>query len=174
MKSKLLYTNFNKHKKQPKRSNIRCGGIIFTENKKHIVIVQNRYLLDEQGKILWGLPKGHIKENETYAQCARREIKEETGINVHITEHHPKIKINNTFYFPIKLGLSFVQLQNIMHVNDTIEIQNISLLDLCDLKNKRSILNYELRKFIEMYINRAKKIATISDSSSASTKYFTG
>jgi len=163
MSSKNLYANFNKQNNHPKRSSIRCGGIIFTENSEHIVIVQNKYVLDEQNKILWGLPKGHIKDNETYAQCARREIKEETGISVYITEQHPKIKINNTFYFPIKLKLNFVQLKNIMHINDTMEINNISLLNLYDLKKKNSSLNYELRKCINMYLNRAKKIATISN-----------
>lgn len=157
---KHAYINFNKHKKHPSRSNIRCGGILFTKCGKHIVIVQNKYLLKEQNKILWGLPKGHIKKNETYAECARREILEETGISIYISEQHPKIKINNTFYFPIKLEFDFHQLMNIMHINDTIEIHNIQLLAISRFNECASVLNYELRKCIETYMSRAKKIAS--------------
>tara|TARA_B110000285_G_scaffold28681_1_gene28837 strand:+ start:8931 stop:9455 length:525 start_codon:yes stop_codon:yes gene_type:complete len=156
------YINFNKHKKQLSRRNIRCGGILFTSCGKFIVIVQNRYVLDEQNKILWGLPKGHITQKETYAECASREILEETGINISISENHPKLKINNTFYFPIHLNYNFNQLTNIMHINDTIEINNIKLLEI-DKIQQTAILNYELRKFIETYILRAKRIATEND-----------
>ena len=158
-KKKDTYQNFNKQYKKQSRVNIRCGGILFTENGNHIVIVQNKYILKERKKILWGLPKGHIKENETYAECARREIYEETGIRININEYHPKLKINNTFYFPIHLKFNYHQLRNIMHINDTIEINKIDLLNLKDNTILTSHLNYELRKFLEMYISRAKRIA---------------
>ena len=159
MDKKNDYRNFNKHKRQLSRKNIRCGGILFTSCGNYIVVVQNRYVLDEQNKILWGLPKGHIKTKETYAECASREILEETGINISISENHPKLRINNTFYFPIHLHFNYNQLKNIMHINDTIEINNIKLLSMNELQYISSILNFELRKFIETYVPRAKKIA---------------
>jgi hypothetical protein len=156
---KRSYDNFNNSSKYKSRSNIRCGGIIFSNNGKHIVIVQNKYMFEEKNKVLWGLPKGHIKKNETYAQCAQREIFEETGIRVNILEKHPKIKINNTFYFPIKLNLNYNDLKKIMYINDKVEIENISVLPISELCKNTNILNYELRKCINSYLLRAKRIA---------------
>ena len=159
MERNHTYVNFNRHKQQSKRESIRCGGILFTKYGEHIVIVQNKYLFDEKKKILWGLPKGHLQNNETYAECAKREIFEETGLPVQITEKHPKLKINNTYYFPIQLSLTFSQLKEKVFINDKVEIQNISVLPIVELCKKPTILNYELRKCIEAYIPRAKKIA---------------
>ena len=156
---KSLYDNFNKSNNHVARKHVRCGGIIFSNNGKHIVIVQNKYMFKEKNKILWGLPKGHIKHNETYAECAQREIFEETGIRVSIMESHPKIKINNTYYLPIKLNLSYHDLKKIMHIHDKIEIENISVLSISELCKNTNILNYELRKCINSYLFRAKKIA---------------
>jgi ADP-ribose pyrophosphatase YjhB (NUDIX family) len=36
---------------------------------------------DRQGRLLWSLPKGHIEAGETAEQAARREVREETGID---------------------------------------------------------------------------------------------
>ena len=37
--------------------------------------------LDRRGRMLWSMPKGHVEGSETYAQTARREVLEETGLN---------------------------------------------------------------------------------------------
>lgn len=37
--------------------------------------------LDRRGRMLWSMPKGHVEGTETYAQTARREVLEETGLN---------------------------------------------------------------------------------------------
>ena len=39
----------------------------------------------------WGVPKGHLKPGESLEDCARREIREETGIDVGLTERLPDI-----------------------------------------------------------------------------------
>lgn len=37
--------------------------------------------LDRRGRMLWSMPKGHIEPGETFAETARREVLEETGVD---------------------------------------------------------------------------------------------
>lgn len=49
-----------------------------------IVIDEGKVLLIKQTKGHWGLPKGHVEENETEKETALREVKEETNYDVEI------------------------------------------------------------------------------------------
>lgn len=53
-----------------------CGCIVFNKN--------NEILLVRHNAGHWGLPKGHVEENETEVETAKREVKEETNIDVEI------------------------------------------------------------------------------------------
>jgi len=55
--------------------NIKAGGLLFDSVEDSILLVQSR------GN-LWGLPKGTLKKNESIADGAIREIKEETGLEI--------------------------------------------------------------------------------------------
>lgn len=52
-----------------------CGCIIMDNHK---------VLLVKQTKGHWGFPKGHVEENETEEETAKREVKEETNLDVQI------------------------------------------------------------------------------------------
>lgn len=52
-----------------------CGCIVFDGEK---------ILLVKQTQGHWGIPKGHVEENETEYETAIREVKEETNIDVEI------------------------------------------------------------------------------------------
>lgn len=52
-----------------------CGGIII-ENEKVLLIQQNDGF--------WGFPKGHVEKEETEEETAKREIKEETNLDIEI------------------------------------------------------------------------------------------
>lgn len=54
-----------------------AGGIVFRRNKKQEV----EFLLIQDHKDRWTIPKGHIEEGETAQQAAQREIGEEAGLN---------------------------------------------------------------------------------------------
>lgn len=44
----------------------------------------------------WGVPKGHVdlEKGESLADCARREVKEETGIDVELGDRLPDVHVN--------------------------------------------------------------------------------
>ena len=75
-----------------------CGCIIINEN--------NKILLIHQLKGHWGLPKGHVEDNETEEQTAIREVKEETNLDVEINtnyrytmEYSPKENVEKQVVF---------------------------------------------------------------------------
>ena len=54
-----------------------CGAIVYTNiNGKRLYLVEQ--MLDGH----WGVPKGHVEENEKEEETALREIKEEVGLDV--------------------------------------------------------------------------------------------
>lgn len=56
-----------------------CGAVVLDGNK--VLVLQ-------QTAGHWGFPKGHVEENETEVETAKREIKEETGIDVEINSEY--------------------------------------------------------------------------------------
>lgn len=139
-----------------KRKNIRCGGILLNPELNQVLLILNRYTL-LKGKPKWGLPKGHINSKETYAECARREIEEETGISLPIYEKQPKIKINNTYYFPMIID----QKKHISpKPNDTNEIAEAKWFPIEDIKSMNT--NRELAK-LPGYIYRITNLAKYSN-----------
>ena len=55
-----------------------------------IVIENNKVLLIQQKKGIWGFPKGHVEKNETECETAIREVKEETNLDVKIEDVNKK------------------------------------------------------------------------------------
>lgn len=53
-----------------------CGMIIFKKNQEELKVLLVHHNLGH-----WGLPKGHVEENETEEETAIRETLEETGIH---------------------------------------------------------------------------------------------
>jgi ADP-ribose pyrophosphatase YjhB (NUDIX family) len=54
-----------------------AGGVVFRRNLKTDTI---EFLLIQDAKNRWTIPKGHIEEGEESKQTAEREIREETGL----------------------------------------------------------------------------------------------
>ena len=60
---------------------ISCGAVLFSGNEnRHYVLVKSA------ANNHWGLPKGHIENNETEQETALREIMEETGVKAEIIQ----------------------------------------------------------------------------------------
>lgn len=58
-----------------------CGAIVFRfiNGARHVLVVQH-------GVGHWSFPKGHVEPGETDHETAIREVKEETGIDISITQ----------------------------------------------------------------------------------------
>jgi 8-oxo-dGTP pyrophosphatase MutT (NUDIX family) len=59
---------------------VSAGGIVYKHDDDEPSVV----LVGRLEENLWGLPKGTPKEGETIEQTARREVQEETGLDVEI------------------------------------------------------------------------------------------
>lgn len=54
-----------------------CGAVVYSVTESRV-----RYLIVQMQQGHFGFPKGHAERNETEAQTALREIREETGLTV--------------------------------------------------------------------------------------------
>jgi hypothetical protein len=87
--------------------NKKAGVIIHNSDTNHVLLVQSR------GN-LWGFPKGSLEKDETFINCAIRELKEETNIDIdksvlkneyEVNEYAKYYYVNtNTTYENIKIN----------------------------------------------------------------------
>ena len=57
-----------------------CGGIVYRKFQGNTEILLIKHIKSGY----WSFPKGHVENSETEEETAKREIKEETGIDVYI------------------------------------------------------------------------------------------
>ena len=57
-----------------------CGGIVYRKFHGNTEILLIKHIKSGY----WSFPKGHVENGETEEETAKREIKEETGIDVYI------------------------------------------------------------------------------------------
>ena len=68
---------------------VSAGGVVVHEGKV-LVIVPTRRAAD--GSHVLGLPKGHLDEDETTAQAAAREVREETGVTAELVQELGEVR----------------------------------------------------------------------------------
>ena len=61
-----------------------CGAVIFRKHQDtyQFVLIQQRHGLH------FGFPKGHVEQDESEQMTAKREVKEETGLDVELLEDY--------------------------------------------------------------------------------------
>ena len=72
------------------RKQVSAGGIVFRKNSNSFEVA----LISRRQGTIWCLPKGIVEKNESMEDTARREVKEETGL-----EGELLAKINSIHYF---------------------------------------------------------------------------
>lgn len=61
-----------------RNNNLSCRGIVFHKNQ---ILLMRRF---RAGHNYWVLPGGGVEDSETLEECVRREVKEETNIDVEV------------------------------------------------------------------------------------------
>ena len=59
----------------------KATGVLLIRNDGALLLQLRDYKKNIKHPNMWGSPGGHLNRNETYAQCASRELFEETGYN---------------------------------------------------------------------------------------------
>ena len=121
----------------------KAGVLIFDKTLTKVLAVKNCY---NPNNPKWGLPKGHMEEDEDFINCAKRELHEETGLIVNINETDPYIKINNSVYY-VYYVLNKVNNITPIDTNEINESRFVEIEELLTLNSNR-----------EMYIALTKKL----------------
>jgi len=102
--------SYNNHQKNKEIKIKKAGSFIYDISNRKILLVQSR-------GHMWGSPKGTMKEMETPLDCAIREVKEETGIDIEEKSLSDHITINSKVqYYFLKMKETDVHIQN--HIDD--------------------------------------------------------
>ena len=111
--------------KQSSNRVTKAGSFIIDASTSKILLVQSR------GQ-MWGPPKGTMQDNETYEECAIREVYEETGIILHTSQFLTSTIVRNkAIYYNVELKETEITPQNHIKDNDANGIGwfNINCLD---------------------------------------------
>lgn len=143
------YTSMSVYRRRRGHS-IKAGVFVYDPEKEAVLLVQSR-------GYLWGCPKGSLEvdKNETALECAIREMKEETGIDVSAEDFTKSTNIKNRaiyYYTEMKTGFVNVQCQT---DNDANGICWIKLSCLEDCINSGMIsLNQHARLVFKKFIDK--------------------
>lgn len=108
-----------------------CGAIVYTNiNGKRLYLVEQ--MLDGH----WGVPKGHVEENEKEEETALREIKEEVGLDVIIDTGFRAVETYSPKEGVLKDVVYFVAYSKSMDTTmQAVEVRDIKWIELKEAIN---------------------------------------
>ena len=152
----------NQHNEQIPRSpnntySRKAGVFIYDPKTDRVLLVQSR------GN-LWGSPKGTIKANESEIDCAIREVKEETGLQISSSNFKKYTMIrNNATYFYMEMEECDVNIQNHIPKNDANGIGWIKTNCIQELIEQGNIvLSKHCQLIFKIFRNKNFPVSTFS------------
>ena len=150
------YTNTSHHTHSHTNTirKYKSGILLHNISSNHILIVQSR------GN-MWGFPKGSLEEGENFNDCAIRELREETGINLEsdVLDTSVPYRLNHYvkyYYITTEEDYSDIGIHDDIN-NDANGICWIKLSCLKDLLvNDKIIFNYHARNCLYHYFKISK------------------
>jgi 8-oxo-dGTP pyrophosphatase MutT (NUDIX family) len=142
---------------RPRKGHCRKAGIfLYDPEEERVLLVQSRGLL-------WGPPKGTLEMElrETPLQCALREVKEETGLEIKVEELKRATKIKNraTYYYAeVKSSPIHIQQETapgedaVENDADGITWIKLSCLEKCTQEGS-IVLNQHCRILMKRFLN---------------------
>ena len=126
----------------------KAGIFIFDYKLQKVLLVQSR------GN-LWGIPKGTFEEGETSLECAIREVKEETGLDIDKDNLHKLYVIKkNAFYYFLNMKETTVTIQSGIENNDVNGIGWIKIECLKELVRLKTMkLNHHAKLCFQHFLN---------------------
>lgn len=125
----------------------KAGVFIYDPDENRVVLVQSR------GQ-WWGLPKGSI-ENETIPECAVREVKEETGIELKVDSFLRATNVKNVaIYYYTEMKTTPINIPDFYQDNDATGLSWIKIDCLAKLLNEgRIAINSHTRETFKKFLN---------------------
>lgn len=84
----MWYDRTMSKKNKERKKATSCGGVVWRRKDNRLELLLIRQFAN---KDRWGIPKGHVHKGETHIDCALREIKEETGVDVELGVRLPDV-----------------------------------------------------------------------------------
>lgn len=110
-----------------------CGCIVIND--------KNKVLLVHSNKGHWGFPKGHMEEGETEIQTAKREVREETNIDVEVIEKYrytQKYNVNEDIVKEVVLFLG-----KSLEDNQKPQLEEVSEVKWFEFEEAVNIITYD-------------------------------
>lgn len=120
-----------------------AGGIIYTRDKSNNII----FLLIKSS--YWGFPKGWVEDKESKEEAAKREIKEETNLDIKFI---PGFSYNQEWFYKLKNNLVK---KNAVFFLAQIPLDDVIRVRISDEHNAYQWLSYdEALKIMKIKANR--------------------
>ena len=137
--------NYRRSQRYFNRNYRKAGVFIYDPQEDRVLLVQSR-------GHLWGPPKGTLNVGEQDKQCAIREVKEETGLEISSDDFIQEVKIRNrAVYYYLEMKTCNIDVQDHMIDNDA---NGITWIKIKCLENAISDGNIVLNHYAKIVFNK--------------------